>query len=125
MTEPALCVDGLWRRTCFEAFIRAGSGGGYDEFNLSPSGQWAAYSFSGYRAGMASADVAALAIGFRAEAGGCELRARLPLPGEGPWRLGLCAVIEDIRGDRSYWALAHPPGQADFHHPDAFALEIA
>ena len=24
----------------------------------------------------------------------------------------------------SYWALAHPPGKPDFHHPDCFALEL-
>ncbi|MBI3061386.1 MAG: hypothetical protein HYY83_05345 [Deltaproteobacteria bacterium] len=27
-------------------------------------------------------------------------------------------------GTISYWALKHPPGKPDFHHPDAFALEI-
>jgi hypothetical protein len=37
----------------------------------------------------------------------------------------LAAVIEDTRGDKSYWALAHPPGKADFHHSDTFALEFS
>jgi hypothetical protein len=59
-----------------------------------------------------------------------ELRAalalgRLPgLPGDAPWRLGLSAVIEEAGGGLSYWALAHPPGKADFHHSDCFALEL-
>jgi hypothetical protein len=39
-------------------------------------------------------------------------------------RVGLSAVIEEISGRRSYWALAHPPGKADFHHFDSFALEV-
>jgi hypothetical protein len=39
-------------------------------------------------------------------------------------RVGLSAVIEEISGRRSYWALAHPPGKADFHHFDSFALEL-
>jgi hypothetical protein len=39
-------------------------------------------------------------------------------------RLGLSAVIEDDNGSLSYWALKHPSGKPDFHHPDAFALEI-
>jgi hypothetical protein len=39
-------------------------------------------------------------------------------------RVGLSAVIEEIGGRRSYWALAHPPGKADFHHSDCFALEV-
>jgi hypothetical protein len=38
--------------------------------------------------------------------------------------LGLSAVIEDLDGVLSYWALRHPPGKPDFHHPDTFALEI-
>ena len=34
-------------------FIRPEDGEGYYEFNFSPSGEWAAYRFSGYREGMA------------------------------------------------------------------------
>jgi hypothetical protein len=34
-------------------------------------------------------------------------------------------VIEDTSGHKSYWALAHPPGKADFHHSDSFALEFS
>jgi hypothetical protein len=40
--------DELWKTTCFELFLYDG-GGRYREFNFSPSGQWAAYAFSGYR----------------------------------------------------------------------------
>jgi len=39
-------------------------------------------------------------------------------------RLGLSAVLEAHDGTRSYWALRHPPGQPDFHHPDAFAVTL-
>ena len=46
------------------------------------------------------------------------------LPGDAPWRLGLSAVIEETTGRKSFWALAHPPGKADFHHPDCFAFEL-
>ena len=41
-----------------------------------------------------------------------------------PWRLGLAAVVEENDGRISYWALAHPPGKPDFHHPDCFRLEL-
>jgi hypothetical protein len=41
-----------------------------------------------------------------------------------PWQLGLSAVIEENNGRISYWALAHPPGKPDFHHPDCFRLEL-
>ena len=44
---------------------------------------------------------------------------------QGPWRLGLSAVLEAKDGTKSYWALAHPPGdQPDFHHPDCFAARL-
>jgi hypothetical protein len=33
-------------------------------------------------------------------------------------------VIEAADGSLSYWALRHPPGKPDFHHRDAFALEL-
>jgi hypothetical protein len=39
-------------------------------------------------------------------------------------QINLCAVIEEIDGTKSYWALAHPPGKPDFHHPDCFALTL-
>ena len=39
-------------------------------------------------------------------------------------KLGLSAVIEEIDGTKSYWALAHAPGPPDFHHPDCFALQL-
>jgi hypothetical protein len=59
----------------------------------------------------------------------CTLRAslkldRIDLPGDSPWRLGLSAIIEETSGRKSYWALAHPPGKPDFHHPDCFACEL-
>ncbi len=54
-TEPALRTDELWKHSCFEAFF--GAGDGYYEFNLSPSTQWAAYRFDGYRTGMAGGRV--------------------------------------------------------------------
>jgi hypothetical protein len=39
-------------------------------------------------------------------------------------QLAFSAIIEDDQGVLSYWALTHPPGRPDFHHPDAFALEL-
>ena len=124
-------ADGLWRQTCFEAFVRAAPDVAYYEFNFAPSTQWAAYRFSGYRSGMSVADgISAPRIEVLSNGGSYELWAsleldRLPdLPGDSEWRLGLSAVIEATSGGMSYWALAHPPGKADFHHSDCFALEL-
>jgi hypothetical protein len=40
------------------------------------------------------------------------------------WQIGASAVIEETNGTKSYWALAHPPGKADFHHSDCFAAVL-
>lgn len=127
LAPPAdpLRVDELWRTTCFEAFIETTPGSAYYEFNLAPSTQWAAYHFTGYREGMAQADVAPPAIITGANATHIDVDALIYLPPrEGPWQLALSAVIEETDGAKSYWALKHPPGKPDFHHADSFALEL-
>lgn len=117
-------ADELWKQTCFEAFATR-DGGGYREFNFSPSTQWAAYDFDGYRAGIRNADVLAPRIEGRHGQQHYELHVAFDLPGGGPWRVGLTAVIEETGGAVSYWALKHPLGKPDFHHADGFALGLA
>jgi hypothetical protein len=120
-------ADGLWRHTCFEAFAMADGGPGYREFNFSPSGDWAAYRFQAYRDGASLDPIPEPAIVRRVHGDRLELEARLPraaLPEGIHIRLGLSAVIEEKDGKLSYWALGHPPGKPDFHHTDAFALEL-
>jgi hypothetical protein len=124
--------DGLWQHTCFEAFVRVSSDAEYYEFNFAPSTQWAAYRFSGYRSGKRAADeIDTTRIEVQSGPEFCTLRASLDLRGlpdlvrEASWQVGLSAVIEDISGGMSYWALAHPPGKPDFHHADCFALELS
>lgn len=120
-------ADGLWRTTCFELFVRAPGAAAYSEFNLSPSERWAAYDFAGYRDGMAERPVPRDPV--------CTLRkgqdlaifdAAIPLSAlpDLPWDYSLTAVIEE-EGERiSYWAIAHPPGKPDFHHPTCFAATL-
>jgi hypothetical protein len=124
-------VDRLWEHTCFEAFVRAKGQAGYYEFNFSPSGEWAAYAFREYREGWPiDDDQLNPKIAVQKEAETLELHAVIRLdrlskiqPGS-ILRLGLSAVVEDINGRLSYWALKHPLGKPDFHHPDAFAMEL-
>jgi hypothetical protein len=42
----------------------------------------------------------------------------------GDWQLNISTIIEEANGRKSYWALAHPPGKADFHNPDCFVLHL-
>jgi hypothetical protein len=112
--------DELWKHTCFEAFIQ--TEGGYREFNLSPSGQWASYRFSGYREDMAdAAEIARIAPLDLAE-DGIVLDAAIDLPSP-VGRMGLSAVIEALDGSKTYWALTHPSDTPDFHHQDSFVLD--
>jgi hypothetical protein len=128
VTAPAR-IDELWRHTCFEAFIRATPDGGYYEFNFSPSTQWAAYRFDGYRSGMrVAAEIGAPKIAVESTSECYTLQAALDLGELLPasrWRLGLSAVIEETDGRKSYWALAHSSGKPDLHHPDCFAGELS
>lgn len=122
-------ADELWRHTCFEAFIAGPTVGAYSEFNFAPSGEWAAYRFTGYRKGSRPVAVGAdPAIAVRTFPERIELDAvvgarSIPL-GEGGARLALAAVVEEEEG-LSYWALAHPAQRPDFHHADSFLLPLA
>jgi hypothetical protein len=120
-------ADGLWRTTCFEAFLRAEGEEPYREWNFAPSGDWAAYDFSGYRAGMASAEVAAQPyIRMEDNLTWWAVGATISVAAATRWQLGLSAVLEERDGTRSYWALAHPPGdKPDFHAADCFAARLA
>ena len=105
--------DGLWRHTCFEVFL-ARRFPAYEEYNLSPSREWATYAFSSYRK---RSDERIARPRWNGRVATIEAR--------GPVKIGLCVVIEERSGALSYWALRHPPGKPDFHHRRAFALELA
>ena len=120
--QPAR-ADGLWQHTCFEMFMRRPGDDAYLEFNFSPSGEWAAYAFDGYRSGMRPLDTAPPSSRLVAGADTIELLVSLPLPPQ-EWNIGLSAIIEDAQGAISYWAICHPSDKPDFHHPGGFALHF-
>jgi hypothetical protein len=99
---------------------------GYLEFNFSPSTEWAAYKFCGYREGMEDLEIEAPNVRVQQGRYAFELAARISLPIDiRATHIGLSAVVEELDGTKSYWALRHPPGdKPDFHHPDCFALEL-
>ncbi len=124
--RPPCVGERLWQHSCCEAFLAAKPGGAYREFNFSPSGEWAAYAFERYREG-ASVEVADPVITIRSAATELRLDASIAVK-PGKHFLALCAVLEEdggaLSGALSYWALEHPPGKPDFHHPAGFALEL-
>ena len=110
----------FWEETCFEAFLA--NPPGYLEFNFSPSTEWAAYRFDSHRSGMRDAAIMPPKLETLIGVDRFELRVELAMPVLGP--VGLSAIIVEKDGGRSWWALAHPPGDPDFHHDACFALEL-
>jgi len=120
--QEAARTDGLWRHSCCEVFL--GAEQGYYEFNFSPSSQWAAYRFDGHRAGMRNAATDDPAIAWDRDGEAAKLTATIRLPSDATGPLGLSAIIEDTSGNRSFWALAHPAGEPDFHDAACFAAQL-
>lgn len=123
--------DGLWKHTCFEAFVAVAGAEGYYEFNFSPAFDWAAYRFEDYRTGMSAATLAeAPGLQVRRTARQLDLTATVHLAGLASLRdaealqVALAAVVEEDDGRLSYWALRHGPGSPDFHDPDSFSFEL-
>jgi hypothetical protein len=136
---PSVCQphrrDELWRHTCFEVFVRCGSGPRYCEFNISPSGDWAAYQFDRYRS--ARADAKQDPIDISVQTSGLQqisLRARIDLQAafagtadtlaSAVWHLNCAAVIEFIDGSLGYWAVHHPRPKPDFHDAEGFQIAL-
>jgi hypothetical protein len=119
-------ADDLWRTTCFEAFLRTEGEDAYREWNFAPSGQWAAYDFTGYREGRSDADVVSPYIRMEDNLTWWGLGASIAVPADHHWQLGLSVILEEKDGAKSYWALAH--GQSDkpdFHDAGCFIARLA
>ena len=121
-------TDNLWKTTCFEMFLNPAGTEQYFEFNFSPSSQWAAYVFDSYRHNMRNL---CLPIEPQVERGieagedfVIEVKLDLTSIPSGLLRMGLSAVIEELDGTKSYWALAHVPGPPDFHNRDCFIATL-
>jgi len=106
-------ADNLWRTTCFELFV-SGEGQHYREFNFSPSGQWAAYDFDGYRSGMSNSNVS-IESELHRENNILQFSAEIRPEFPDPVLVGLTAVIEEVGGIVSYWSTTFAPGKPDFH----------
>jgi len=130
-------ADGLWQHTCFEAFVGSRGDTGYQEFNFSPSGQWASYLFSAERVRDVAAESAQAALSIGAPSvvwhrlpDAFVLEACIPASALHPNQCGqpleisLTAVVETTDQQLTYWALRHPCAKPDFHNRQGFALQI-
>ena len=120
--------DELWRHTCAELFVAAPGEASYSEFNFSPSTQWAAYSFGGYRQNMRVIEVRSPLVTSTALANVLKIDVQLELPvemaAEPQLRVGLSMVIEERSGQCSYWALKHLSPMPDFHQLESFVANV-
>lgn len=120
--------DELWKQTCFELFVKNGASKGYCEFNFSPSGDWAAYRFGDYRHGRTDLNCPAPQIKTSIDDSGLRVSVDLQLSGSdleaGQVWLGPAAIVEELDGTRSYWALHHPKDKPDFHHTENFKISL-
>ena len=124
-TDEPSRADGLWKTTCLEAFFRPAGEQSYQEWNFAPSGDWAAYDFASYRQGVTKAEIGAPPyIRLEDNLTWWTLGATVAVRSETNWEVALSAVLEEKDGTRSYWALAHPAADPDFHHPDCFVARL-
>ncbi|WP_405710588.1 MULTISPECIES: DOMON-like domain-containing protein [unclassified Streptomyces] len=116
-------TDELWKHTCFEMFVRKWPDSlAYYELNVSPSTEWALYTFDDYHQNGAQVHLSTPPrVHFTREPDRLHLDVRLDMHGlPHARRMALSAVVEDDNGDLSHWALKHVSPKPDFHHPDSF-----
>lgn len=121
-------AEGLWKSTCFEAFLQPDGCDAYVELNLSPSERWAAYDFTAPREGMAERPMPREPVAtMRRGSSFAIFDAAVPAQGlpQAGCALGLSAVVEEEGGVKSYWALAHRAETPDFHDPACFTARLA
>ena len=123
--------EALWNRTCFELFLQPATLQEYYEWNFAPDGAWSAYRLADYRSNISTdPDVQLTAATNRCGPSGGELHRTMQLaPGHRllavePCQLAISAVDCECSRPAVYWALAHPPGQPDFHHPTCFTATL-
>lgn len=106
--------DRLWESTCFELFLKDAVGPGYLEINLSPSGGWNVYAFTGYRQDMQVSN--RLVVDSIMQETGRRLTALLSWQGTPMTRVQLNAacILEASTGQPAFFSIEHGT-RPDFH----------
>lgn len=123
--------DELWKSTCFEFFIATPNKPEYWEFNTSPSGHWNVYHMDAYRrvGFREETRIQRLSFSVQRDSGCVSVDAAVDLSpivrADESILVGITSIIQTHDGHETYWALAHPHPQADFHLRESFTLELA
>ena len=129
-SKSPLRKDDLWKATCFELFIAVSDQPQYWEFNMSPSSDWNVYVMDAYRQVNMREEIAYSQLQFEFNATQDKLSVNISLDLnpivqlEQILQIGIAAIIQTKDGNESYWALAHPNPQADFHLRESFNLSL-
>jgi hypothetical protein len=119
----------LWETTCFEFFLAIRGTVSYWEFNLSPAGHWNAFRLASYRQGIQEEpafQVLPLTVSRQPERLTLSLDVDLAaiIPADRPLEVGVSSVLQHQDGRLSFWALAHPGLEPDFHHREGFVIKL-
>ena len=117
-------ADGLWQRTCFEAFFARKGSPGYWELNVAPDGSaWNLYRFDGYRLPQPPAPSEDFTLE-RVSAGVSTLACWLaPRAEVGELEVNLCAVVK-TKSATHYLSARHAGEKPDFHVRAGFVLKV-
>lgn len=119
----------LWQNTCFEFFVGVKNSQSYWEFNLSPAGHWNIYHFDNYRQGMQEETAfTELPFSIQNKSDNLVLSLKLNLAkiisDNQVIDVAITTVIKQQNSHVTYWALAHPGAEADFHLRESFLIEL-
>lgn len=129
VSQQASRKNELWNATCCELFVGISGEPHYWEYNLSPSHDWAVFSFTDYRQNKSDElSISQLEITTKIDKNNeFELKTILALPkmliGH-TLDIGVSSVVQDKSGKIHYYALTHPDKQADFHDRNGFNIKL-
>lgn len=119
--------DELWTTTCLELFLQEEGQSAYEEWNFSPSGNWAYYHFQSYRQASGGSLCMQPLEPLHCFWNDHQLLLKVSIPMYQTFvaerrdlRYGLTAVLQLKSGEKQYWALAHAGDKPDFHLAESF-----
>jgi len=122
---PGERQDALWQSTCFESFVSMVARN-YLELNISPIGNWNAYTFSDHRTPQPPTPEAGVKlVGFKRAVDGDTLTSIAQFSGnfQAEHLLSLCCVIK-TKSQTLFFANVHAYKKPDFHQRDARVIAV-
>lgn len=125
LSKEPVFRDEIWQSNCFEAFVQKPNERSYSEFNFAPNGDWAAYHFDDYRAGMKNLSIAPPKIELTKNNDVLDVIIELDHKAINmdDAVIGLCVILESAQG-KSYWAIKHSDDKPDFHQKHCFLYQL-